>query len=216
MNVLITQYLVLCHHCKAEVIFHRSECYVFVFFFWSIFSWGFAVLLARIKLIGQNFELILMLHRSLSPEVRLSYFLLFQMLGSSSGRLQLPKCGMRINNQGHQGKEMTITFLSMQNPEGKIQLGFIYVLTWIVYMPHCSDFMFDSHKPRLGPVWPHGRSRKSGLSDHPSSIPIAFCMTFGRWYSHPPFLIPLPLLPIWQVIYGGDYVHLIPRKNELG
>lgn len=30
MNVLITQYLVLCHHCKSEVIFQKSECYSFL------------------------------------------------------------------------------------------------------------------------------------------------------------------------------------------
>lgn len=30
MNVLITQYLALCHHCKSEAIFQKSECCYFL------------------------------------------------------------------------------------------------------------------------------------------------------------------------------------------
>lgn len=53
--------------------------------------------MARTKFIVQNFELILMLDGSLSPEVRLTYFLLSQMLESFKGSLRLPKRRIRYS-----------------------------------------------------------------------------------------------------------------------
>lgn len=156
-------------------------------FFWSIFSWGFAVLLARIKLIGQNFELILMLHRSLSPEVRLSYFLLFQMLGSSSGRLKLPKCGMRINNQGHQGERDDNHIFKYAKPLRQNT-------TWIYLCPHM-DCVYAS--PQRFYVWQP--QTKIGTSVTAWEVQKAWALWSFQFH---PYCL---LHDFWQVIFPPSF-----------
>lgn len=128
-----------------------------------------------------------MLDTSLSPEVRLSYFLPSQMLGSSSGRLKLPKCGMRINNQGHRGERDDNHIFKSAKPWRQNT-------SWIYLCPRV-DRVYAS--PQWFYVWQP--QTKTGTSVTAWDVQKA-------WALWPSQLHPYCLLhDLWQVIFPPSF-----------